>query len=144
MAMMAAPKTPATPMLAMLAEAAPVEELPLAPVAVELLPELPEGEDAGVVAVVVAALEVAAALVAGVVAGVVPAELDELPEAELPPLFMQLVEVPGWIVTAADWANAPVESLRSRPMLVPAAMSVGHVNEVVLNSPRFSIAAALG
>lgn len=105
--MMAAPKRPATPMLAMLAEAAPVEELPLAPVVVEPPLELPAGEDPGVVAVVVAALVVAAGLVAGVVAGVVPAgllgdELDEPPEAEPPPLFRQLVEVPGWIVNVPD------------------------------------------
>jgi len=82
---------------------------------------------------VVAALVVAAGLVAGVVAGVVPAglladELDEPPEVEPPPLFKQLVEVPGWIVTVPDWANKPVLSLREKPQLVPAARSAIHVN----------------
>jgi len=161
MAIMATPMTPATPMLATLTEAAPVEELPLAPVVVVAPDDGLADETAGVVAVVVAAGVVAAGVVAAgvvvaafVVAGALedgaalPELLDpdaeEPPEAELPPPFKQLVSDPPLIVNGAEEAVVPVLSRMVRPMEVPAAMSVFHVNEVPVCWPRFSRAEAVG
>lgn len=160
--MAAAPTMAATPMLATLALPAPVEAADGDGV------DDADVEVAGLVEVVDSAVVVGfvvgagAAVVAGVVAAGVeaeeagelapagaleapPAGVDPAPEPEPwldPPI--QLVLEPELMEKAADCAVAPVLSRRVKPMEVPAAISVVHVNDVPFCWPRSSRAAALG
>lgn len=65
---------------------------------------------------------------AGPAADVAPEAVEEPPSVT--EVFMQLLSLPGPMVTGADWASVPLLSFKSRVKLVPVGRSTFQVNSV--------------
>jgi len=130
---MAAPKTPTAPYCVCIEAAAPDLVAAAADGEVVFVPVPVGAVPVGLVTagVVPVGGVPAGGVPAGVVAGGAGGAVAGGPAApELCGWPTQAVDVPAWIVKAADWAMAPVLSRRVRPTDVPAGILVFQENEV--------------